>query len=120
MAEVALHSPSQAQAVLSSPRAALHKLAEDLGIAVRVEPFELRMAGKGGVCKIGGRYVVLIDAKLPIVEQIGVLGEALGKVVPRGFDVPEALRPYLRTGHGAVGKLLRPRPLARVRSLGPL
>lgn len=91
----------------------LRDLADRLGIAVRVEPFALRMTGKGGVCKIGGRFVVLIDEKLPVVEQVGVLGEALGKVVPAGFEVASDLRPYLRTGHANVTELLRPRPLAR-------
>lgn len=108
MVEIALQ---EAEAIL----AGLEKVAEDLGIAVRVEPFELTMAGKGGICKIEGQYVVLIDARLPILEQIGVLGEALGKVIPAGFGVPDTLQTYLRTGHGEVRKVLRLRPLARGR-----
>jgi hypothetical protein len=46
---------------------------------------------------------------------VGVLGEALGRVVPKSLSVPLPLAPYLKTGHGKVGRLLRPRPLARIR-----
>lgn len=94
---------------------ALTELATSLGIEVRVEPFELKMAGKGGLCRIQKRRVILVDAKLSMLEQVGVVGEALGRALPKGARLPEALVPYLRTGHGKVGRLLRPRPLARGR-----
>jgi len=90
----------------------LAELASRLGIEVRVEPFGLRLAGKGGLCRIGNRRVILVDAGLSHLEQAGVIGEALGKVVPPGFEVPDQLWPYLRTGHAHVAPLLRPRPLA--------
>jgi hypothetical protein len=95
---------------------ALQDLATQLGVTVRVEPFELKMVGKGGLCRIGGRRVILVDASLTLLEQVGVIGEALGKIrIPKGFVIPAALVPYLSTGHGSVGRLLRPRPLARGR-----
>lgn len=93
----------------------LKALAAEAGVDVRIEPFALAMAGKGGLCRIKGRRVILVDAKLGVVEQIGVLGEALGRLVPTGRSVPPELVPYLHTGHGRVGRLLRPRPLARGR-----
>jgi hypothetical protein len=93
----------------------LQALAGTAGIEVRIEPFELRMSGKGGLCRIDKRRVILVDAKLPLLDQIGVIGEALGRALPRGARVPDNLVPYLRTGHGKVGRLLRPRPLARGR-----
>lgn len=95
--------------------AALHALAANLDIEVRTEPFALSIVGRGGMCRIRGRRVVLVDAKMPVLEQIGVLGEALGPVLPPDLDVPDGLAPYLRTGHAKVGALLRPRPLARAR-----
>ncbi|MBX3258694.1 MAG: hypothetical protein KIS78_10655 [Labilithrix sp.] len=103
----------------SSPWAAvlvgLKALAVEAGVEVRIEPFASAMAGKGGLCRIKGRRVILVDEKLGVVEQIGVLGEALGRLLPRERAVPSELLPYLRTGHGKVGRLLRPRPLARGR-----
>lgn len=94
---------------------ALEQLATMAGIEVRIEPFELKMTGKGGLCRIDKRRVILVDARLSMLEQVGVVGEALGKALPTSTRVPEMLVPYLRTGHGKVGRLLRPRPLARSR-----
>ena len=104
-------SSSSWQAVLTG----LRGLAHQLGIEVRIEAFELKMAGKGGLCRLRGRRIILVDEKLGVVEQVGVVGEALGRVVPEGAAVPLDLLPYLRTGHRKVLPLLRPRPLARGR-----
>jgi hypothetical protein len=94
---------------------ALTRLARDAGIEVRVEPFGLKLAGKGGLCRVDGRLVILVDAALAPIEQIGVVGPALGRALPRGTKVPEGLASYLTTGHGHVGRLARLRPLARGR-----
>lgn len=94
---------------------ALHVLAGTAGIEVRIEPFELAMSGKGGLCRIEARRVILVDARLSLLEQVGVVGEALGRALPRGSRVHAELVPYLRTGHAKVNRLLRPRPLARGR-----
>ena len=102
--------PMRADEVLSD----LTDLAARMGVEVRIEPFELRIVGKGGLCRIAGRPVVLVDARLSLVDQVGVIGEALGALRPK--LVPIALRPYLRTGHGPVRALLRLRPLASARA----
>lgn len=94
--------------------AGLIDLAARLGVEIRIEPFELKIAGKGGLCRIGDRRVVLVDANLALVDQLGVIGEALGALQPR--DVPLHLRPYLRSGHGPVRALLQLRPLAQARA----
>jgi hypothetical protein len=91
-------------------------LAAQAGVEVRIEPFELSLTGKGGLCRIEGRATVLVDARLGVVDQIGVVAEALGSL---GVEAPPELRPYLRTGHGAVKELVHPKPLARGR-LRPL
>ena len=106
--------PSELEGVFAE----LLPLANAAGIEVRVEPFTLQMAGKGGLCRIEKRRVILVDARLSLLEQLGVVGEALGRALSqgaRGTRVPERLVPYLRTGHAKVGRLLRPRPLARGR-----
>ena len=95
--------------------AGLIELAAGAGIEVRIEPFELKMAGKGGLCRIKRRTVILVDAKLSLLEQLGVVGEALGRALPKSTRVADGLVPYLKTGHGKVRALVRPRPLARGR-----
>lgn len=92
-------------------------LAERAHVAVRIERFVLSIAGKGGLCRIDGELVVLVDEKLGRVEQAGVIGEALASIdlAGLGIEVPAALRPYVRTGHGQVKPLVRPRPLASIR-----
>ena len=94
---------------------ALAELAARAGVEIRIEPFALALSGKGGLCRIEGRPVVLVDAKLSVLEQAGVIGEALGEVDLGDVEVPDAVWAYLETGHGAVKALVRPRPLVRVK-----
>lgn len=99
---------------------ALAELAAQAGVEVRVEPFALKIAGKGGLCRIDGRPVILVDEVLGALERAGVIGQALGTLFARERPpvmIPLALRHYLRSGHGKVGPLLKPRPLARVRAM---
>lgn len=100
---------------LANVLADLQELARKVGVEVRIEPFELKMAGQGGLCRINKRRVILVDAKLPLLEQVGIIAEALGRVLPKSVVVPLSLTPYLKTGHAKVGRLARPRPLARGR-----
>lgn len=110
VAELRSWTPSHAR---QAPLEALVRLAERHGVAIRIEAFTLNgIGGKGGLCRLKGKPVVIVDARLSIVEQAGVIGEALGKL---GVCAPRHLRSYVETGHGPVGKLLRLRPLARAR-----
>src|SRR6476469_6496213 len=66
-----------------SPEQVVHALsavAAQAGVEVRIEPFALVLAGKGGLCRIDGQLVILVDAKLSSLEKAGVIGEALGDV----------------------------------------
>jgi hypothetical protein len=96
---------------------ALALLAGKAGIEVRVERFEHPLAGKGGLCRIDGVLAILVDAKLGVLEQAGVIGLALNELDLEDLDVPPELEPYLRTGHAEVKPLTRPRlrPLVRVK-----
>jgi hypothetical protein len=94
---------------------ALSGLAALAGVEVRIERFELILAGKGGLCRIDGKPVILVDAKLSSLEQAGVIGEALAGVDLGDVDIPEEVGAYVRTGHGEVRALTRFRPLVRVR-----
>lgn len=94
---------------------ALAAVAAQAGVEVRIERFELAIAGKGGLCRIEGRRVILVDAKLGILEQAGVIGEALAEIDLGDIEVPPGAAAYLGTGHGEVKALTRPRPLVRVK-----
>jgi hypothetical protein len=94
---------------------ALSEVAARAGVEVRIEPFEHPLAGKGGLCRIDGVLVLLVDGKLHPVDQAGVIGEALGELDLDLDGVPDELRAYVRTGHGEVKALIRPRPLVRAK-----
>ena len=67
--------------------------ARKLGLRVRIEPFDAASPNAGGVCKLEGRHLVLIDARAGTMDQALALARALS-----GFDhesvylAPEARR----------------------------
>ncbi|MFO0676725.1 MAG: hypothetical protein U0169_09330 [Polyangiaceae bacterium] len=73
--------------------AELEKLALRLGIHVRSEPFGLSiLEGRGGLCWLSGKPVIVMDQGLPIVDRIAVLAAAIGR-----FDLePMYLPPVVR------------------------
>ncbi|WP_394826934.1 hypothetical protein [Pendulispora albinea] len=71
----------------------LEKLARRIGIRVRHEPFEPRVIeGKGGLCWVHGRPIVMIDAGAPVLDKIGVLAAALARFDIEALYVPPVLR----------------------------
>jgi hypothetical protein len=85
------------------------------GVQVRVERFDHPLAGKGGLCRVEGVLLVLVDAKLGLLEQAGVIGEALAELDLHDVILPHGIRTYVKTGHGEVKALLHPRPLAKAK-----
>ena len=75
--------------------AELTALAGRLGVEVRAEPFARGLlGGRGGLCWLDGKALVVMDEKLGLEERIAVLAEALAK---GGFDVEAAtLAPQVR------------------------
>jgi hypothetical protein len=68
--------------------AELTTLAERLGVAVRTEPFGKGvLEGRGGLCWLDGRPLIVMDETLEIEERIAVLAEALAR---GGFDLEAA------------------------------
>jgi UDP-N-acetylmuramate dehydrogenase len=55
----------------------LTRVAARLGVQVRIEPFETPPVRGGGRCVVDGRELVLIDARAPLGERLGVLAAAL-------------------------------------------
>jgi hypothetical protein len=75
--------------------AELTALAGRLGVEVRAEPFGKGvLGGRGGLCWVDGKPLVVMDEKLGLEERIAVLAEALAK---GGFDLEAAtLAPQAR------------------------
>ncbi len=95
--------------------AALEALSEKLGVVVRYEPFDAKIARRGGFCRVSGRPMIVLDPGLPILDKVGILASAL-----RGFDLDDvyiapALRSWLEREKPRVIPLARPRPIARAR-----
>jgi hypothetical protein len=64
----------------------LEALLVRLGVPVRCEPFDARMFNDvnahGGLCKVKGSSMVLIDARAPVPDRVAVLAGVLA-----GFDL---------------------------------
>lgn len=98
----------------------LEELATRLGIEIRYERFErdalgIRSRGgaRGGLCRIRGDLVVLMDEDLDVPDRVAVLARALA-----GFDLetiyvpPIVRRAILAHGYGIPTKF---RPLVKAR-----
>jgi hypothetical protein len=74
----------------------LERLAMRLGIVVRAEAFDkTTIEGRGGLCWLRGRPVVVMDAGMPIVDKIGVLADALSRFDVEAIYLPPLLRARL-------------------------
>ena len=72
---------------------ALEALASRIGVSVRSEPFALSvLEGRGGLCRLRGEHVVVMDARLPILDKIAVLAAALAAFDLEAIYVPPLLR----------------------------
>ncbi len=99
--------------------AELEKLANRLGVVVRFEPFDAKLAGRGGLCRVHGSPFVVIDGDLPILDKIGILSEALAMFDLEAIYLPPILRSRLdkkRTTRGRVRPPLRPVVKAKLRA----
>ena len=67
---------------------ALEQAAAQVGIRVRYETMTGETAGGGGLCKVKGEWVVIIDRKTPASDRAAVLVEALA-----GFDTDQVYLP---------------------------
>lgn len=95
---------------------ALSDVAAQVGVEVRIERFELALAGKGGLCRVEGRPLILVDAKLGVLEQAGVIGGALAAIDLGQVRIPRDVGAFVRTGHAEVKALAKLRPLRMVRT----
>jgi len=94
---------------------ALEALAARLGIPVRYETMERGVASgrsRGGLCRLRGQPIILVDEALGPHERVAVLAQALGTFDLDGIYLPPLVRSTIRA-HGA--RVLEPRPLARAK-----
>jgi hypothetical protein len=70
-----------------------------LGVAVRIEPFEMPATMGGGLCVVRGETLVLIDQRAPLPDRIRALARALGNLqsetvhmAPEARELIEAVR----------------------------
>jgi len=71
----------------------LEALAQGLGIEVRYESMEGEaILSPGGLCRIKGRQVIIVNERVPVGDKVGTLVKAF-----RRFDLSRIyLRPVLR------------------------
>lgn len=76
----------------------LEKLAHELSIPVRYEPISGdEVFTTGGLCRIKGEYVIIIETRAPVEEKIQALAGALKHFDLSQVYVIPALREFLET-----------------------
>ena len=80
----------------------LEKLAQRIGVPVRYEalfaPAKKDPEGprlRGGLCRLRGKLLIVVDEAAPLLDKIGVLSDALAKFDLEAIFVPPALRARL-------------------------
>ncbi|HUS87975.1 MAG TPA: hypothetical protein VMW91_01165 [Desulfosporosinus sp.] len=70
----------------------LEELADKLGIPIRYEMIQDELTGSGGLCRIEGKFILIISSKVIVKEKIQIMTEALSR-----FDLDDIyVRPALR------------------------
>jgi hypothetical protein len=95
---------------------ALEAVAARLGVAVRYEVMDRALSPRqpgGGLCRLRGQPIILLDLELSPRERIAILAQALGTFDLDRIYLPPLVRATIRA-HGSTS-VLEPRPLARVK-----
>ena len=72
--------------------------ARRLQLDVRVEPLLARSSSGGGLCKVGGRTLVVIDENAPLPDRSAALAKALGHFDLETIYLPPEVRRFIRRG----------------------
>jgi hypothetical protein len=90
----------------------LVRAAERTGIRVRMESFDPNLSDakrpRGGLCTLHGKRLILVDAKLPLPEQIATIAEALASVDLEHLFLPPIVRATIGAYAPAGGDAPRP------------
>lgn len=86
-------------------------VARKLDLRVRIEPLRTATGRAGGLCRIRGQTVVLLDELAGPVEQAAALAEALGELdVDNVYMAPEARRTIEATKRHEMWRASEARP----------
>ena len=77
---------------LESKKRLLEELAWRFGVEVVYESMASRWSTSGGLCRLGPKKMIIVDANAPRVDQIGVLLDALGRFDLDSLFVPPIIR----------------------------
>jgi len=69
--------------------------AEKLGVEVRVEPFETGGTSAGGICKLHGRRLILLDAAASVPERAAALASVLSELDHERVYLAPGAREYI-------------------------
>jgi len=90
----------------------LEALAARIGVSVRLEPFGSGlMSGRGGLCWVRGKALVVMDASLTLPDRIAVLASALARFDLDSVYVPPLVRARIEAASGASKRPPRVGPL---------
>ena len=95
---------------------ALEALAARLGVPVRYDVFDRSLSKNrlcGGLCRLRGQPIIVLDASLGPPEHVATLARALATFDLDAIYLPPLVRATIHA-HGKV-RVLAPRPLARVK-----
>ncbi len=81
-----------------SQLAELEKLAGLLGVDVSYEPMQGLVQGIGGLCRVQGRYRIIIDRRFKTSERVSILLDALRRFDTQQVYVTPQLRRLLAQG----------------------
>ena len=70
----------------------LEAVAEGLGIKVSYEKMAGLVTGTGGLCRLRGQYVVIIDRRLKAPERAQLLADALARFDTTDLEMSDAAR----------------------------
>jgi hypothetical protein len=97
----------------------LSRAAERAGVKVRRETFDPNLSDvkrpRGGLCTLRGERLILVDAKLPLPEQIATVAEALAGVDLEHLFLPPIVRATIGAYAPAAGGDAEPPPRPRPR-----
>ncbi len=91
----------------------LEDVARRLDVDVRFESLARSGARRGGLCKVHGRAVILVDSAAAVVDQVATLEAALRKLDLDGIFVPPFVRARIE------GRPLRAGPAIKKAAMKP-
>ena len=79
----------------------LEQAAAHLGVQVRYETMTGDVAGAGGLCKLRGKWCVIIDRTAPPADRAATLTEALAQLDTDAIFLPPEIRDALAAARSA-------------------